>query len=63
MLKEFIKHIQETTTPRTITVDGHTFLVTSDGNAAEVVPNHYYPATLNLNSLDALAKLVRTEAS
>lgn len=35
MLKEFIKHIQETTTPRTITVDGHTFLVTSDGNAHE----------------------------
>ena len=67
MLKEFIKHIQETTQPLIQTIDpdidsGSTFAVTSDGKAVELRPSIDHPDTLPLHSLDALVKLVQTEA-
>ena len=61
MLKEFIKHIQETTQPLVRSVDGCTFRITSDGDVEEILPTIFHPDTLPLNSLDALVKMVKTE--
>lgn len=64
MLKEFIEHIQKTTQPLIHEeVDGTTFVITADGEVKEVLPVCFHPDTLDLNSLDALVKLVKTEAS
>lgn len=67
MLKEFIKHIQETTQPLIREIDpeidtGSTFVITHDGVAQELRPTIDHPDTLVLHSLDALVKLVQTEA-
>ncbi len=63
MLKEFIAHIQKTTQPLIQQVGGSTFAVSSDGNAREIRPAIDHPDTLALHSLDALVKLVQTEAA
>ncbi len=68
MLKSFIKHIQDTTQPLIHTIDpdidsGSTFVVASNGETVELRPVIDHPDTLPLHSLDALVKLVRTEAS
>lgn len=63
MLKEFIEHIQKTTQPLITNVNGSTFCVTSDGNTEELLPTIFHPYTLDLNSLDALVTLVKTEAT
>lgn len=68
MLKEFIEHIQKTTQPLLCTVDpdiysGNTFAVTPDGYVHEIRPAIDHPDILPLHSLDALVKLVRTEAA
>lgn len=63
MLKEFIEHIQKTTQPLIQQVGDSTFAIGSDGSAEEIRPTIDRPDTLPLHSLDALVKLVRTEAS
>lgn len=63
MLKEFIEHIQKTTQPLIQQVGNSTFAIGSDGCAKEIRPTIDHPDTLPLHSLDALVKLVRTEAS
>lgn len=64
MLKEFIEHIQKTTQPIIREhLDGNTFVITSDGTVRELLPEYFHPDTLSLNSLDAMVKLVKTEAS
>lgn len=63
MLKEFIAHIQETTRPQIIKVGDSTFAVNADGGANELRPMIDHPDTLPLTSLDALVKLVHSEAS
>ena len=63
MLKEFIEHIQKTTQPLITTVNGSAFRITADGNVKEILPTIFHPDTLDLNSLDALVTMVRTEAS
>ncbi|MCR1905159.1 hypothetical protein [Intestinimonas butyriciproducens] len=63
MLKEFIEHIQNTTQPQIRVVEGATFAITADGVAKEILPTIFHPDPLPLNSLDAMVKLVRTEAS
>lgn len=62
MLKEFIAHIQETTRPQIVDIDGRNFSVAPGGAAVEIRPTIDRPATLPLNSLDALVKLVESEA-
>jgi len=62
MLKEFIEHIQKTTQPIIREIGSATFAVTADGEASEIRPAIDHPDTLPLHSLDALVKLVRTEA-
>lgn len=63
MLKEFIEHIQRTTQPLIRSVGESTFAINADGTAKEILPTIFHPDPLPLNSLDALVKLVRTEAS
>ena len=63
MLKEFIEHIQKTTQPLITNVNGSTFRITSDGDSEELLPTIFHPYTLDLNSLDALVTMVRTEAT
>lgn len=62
MLKEFIKHIQETTKPVIYEADGVKYVISSDGEAKELRPEIDIIDTITLNSLDALVKLVRSEA-
>lgn len=63
MLKEFIEHIQNTTRPQIVEIDGHTFAITAQGEYCELRPELDYPSSLTLHSLDALVKLVKTEAA
>jgi len=63
VLKEFIEHIQETTQPLIREVGGSTFAISATGRAEEIRPTIDHPDTLTLNSLDALVKLVKTEAA
>ena len=63
MLKELVQHIQKTTQPLILDVGGSKFSITGDGRATEIRPAIDHPETLTLHSLDALVKLVRTEAA
>lgn len=63
MLKEFIAHIQETTRPQIVEIDGSNFSIAPGGAAIEIRPTIDHPDTLPLHSLDALVKLVQTEAA
>ncbi len=62
MLKDFIAHIQNTTQPLLRAIGDHTFVITADGKSEELRPIIDHPDTLPLHSLDALVKLVRSEA-
>lgn len=63
MLKEFIEHIQNTTQPQIVEKDGATFVVYAGEAPHQLRPDIDHPDILPLHSLDALVKLVRTEAS
>lgn len=63
MLKEFIEHIQNTTRPQIFEKDGATFVVYAGEAPHQLRPDIDHPDILPLHSLDALVKLVRTEAS
>ena len=63
MLKEFIAHIQGTTQPFVQEVDGSTFVIGGSGGVKEPHPSIYHPDTLSLHSLEALVKMVQTEAA
>ena len=62
MLKEFIAHIQKTTQPLVCEIGGSTFAIDGNGIAREIRPEISHPDTLTLHSLEALVKLVKTEA-
>jgi len=62
MLKEAIEHIQETTQPVILEVEGRTFCVNRDGDTSEIRPSLDVPEVLIINSLDALVKMIKTEA-
>lgn len=64
MFKEAIQHIQETAArPFLQEIDGVTYLIDQEGQYQQVKPELEYQEELALTSLDALVKLVRTEAS
>ena len=63
MLKEMIEHIQTTALPRLYSANDHTFCITHDGKVTELLSDCFHPDTLTLHSLDALVKLVITEAA
>lgn len=63
MLRAAIEKILEIATPAIIERDGEHFIATHDGEFKQIRKELDFPATLSLNSLDALIKLVKTEAS
>lgn len=63
MLKAAIEKILEIATPAIIERNGEQFVATHDGEIKQIREELDFPATLLLNSLDALIKLVKTEAS
>lgn len=63
MLKEFISHIQRTTQPQIREVGGSVFAVNHDGSVKEIRPSISHLDTLSLRSLEALVKMVQTEAA
>lgn len=63
MLKEFIQHIQETTQPLVKEIGGETFSITARGSVTQIREEIDRPETLTLHSLDALVKLVKSEAT
>lgn len=62
MLKECIEHIQKTALPKIEEIGGATFAICADGTVEEIRPIIDHPDTLSLGSLDALVKMIRTEA-
>lgn len=62
MLKEFIEHIQRTTQPVVKEIEGRNFVLHGDGGAEELRPTPDRIEPITLNSLDALEKMVKTEA-
>lgn len=62
MLKALFEHIQNTASAKIETIKDTTYIITRDGEYDEIVPDVIAPDTLGLNSLDALVKMVRTEA-
>lgn len=63
MLKEFIEHIQKTTQPIIKQIGDSTFVIKGIGGTEELHPAIYHPDTLPLHSLEALVKMVQTEAA
>ena len=59
MLKAAIEKISELAKPTTLEVDGKTY---ANASFFEVEPKRHYPDSIRLNSLEALAAMVRTEA-
>lgn len=62
MLKALYEKILSTAQPILTAVENSMFCVTSDGTAKELRPTIDHPDTLPLNSLDALVKMIKTEA-
>ena len=63
MLKAAIETILKVAQPAFVQKNGEEFVVTYDGEITQIKTDLEYPDTLTLNSLDALIKLVKTEAS
>nr|DAI30373.1 MAG TPA: hypothetical protein [Caudoviricetes sp.] len=61
MIKAAIEKIQELSQPVISVIEGHTFAIHGE-TATELRPTLDFPQTLGLCSLDALVKLVKTEA-
>lgn len=62
MLKAAIEKIQELCKPEILKIGESTFAIRTDGKAHEILRSEFRPNTITLNSLDALVKLVKTEA-
>lgn len=62
MLKEAIEKIEAMSRPQPFTVDGKTYVLDAEGKPAEVRPGLDVPEPLRVNSLDALATLIRFDA-
>lgn len=62
MLKALYEKILSTAQPVLTVVENAMFCVTSDGTAKELRPTIDHPDILPLNSLDALVKMIKTEA-
>lgn len=62
MLKAAIEKIQEMTKPLIQEIEGRTFSVSTEGGVKEIRPCLDLADTLPLTSLDALVKMIKTEA-
>lgn len=63
MLKEAIAKIEEMAHPLLACVEDRTFAITSSGEPMEIRPIHYQQRPVELNSLDALVKMLKTEGA
>ena len=63
MLKEFIEHIQKTAQPIIRETADAVYAITASGEAKKVTALPCPPDTITLTSLDALVKMVQTEAA
>lgn len=61
MIKAAIEKIQQMSQPKIEEIDGRHFFLNDDG-AGEILPEVFRPETMGLNSLDAMVKMVKTEA-
>lgn len=61
MLKAAIEKIQEMAKPLLHSEDGHLYRI-GEADYEEIKPELIYPGELSLNSLDAMVKLIKTEA-
>ena len=62
MLKAAIEKIESMVEPTVYEMDGHAYVLNSDGQINEIMPEVIVPKSKQLNSLDALVKMVKTEA-
>lgn len=62
MLKAAIEKIESMSNPTIYEKDGHCFLIDRDGNFSEIMPEIIAPFYERLTSLDAIVKMVQTEA-
>lgn len=62
MLKAAIEKITEIAQPTIKEIEGRTFAINSDGEANEIRPTIDAPCPIQLNSLDSLVKMMKTEA-
>lgn len=64
MLKEAIQYIRETASkPEVRDIKGVSYIIDKEGGYQQVKPDVEYPEELTLTSLDALVKMVKTEAT
>lgn len=63
MLKEALEKLESMAQPTLVNVDGAVFSIANDGGVDELRPTIDHPDTLPLHSLDALVKMVKTEAT
>lgn len=61
MIRDAIQKIEEMALPRIEEIKGHTYAI-SKGDVIEILPEVFKPERRELYSLDALVKLVKTEA-
>ena len=63
MLKEAIEKIEAMAAkPEVKVIDGHNYIIDKDGAYTEIKPDINVPESIRLHSLDAVVKMVRTEA-
>lgn len=62
ILKDAIDKIESMVKPTTGEVNGHWYTILPDGSYKEIIPDHELPETIELNSLDAVITMVKTEA-
>lgn len=63
MIRAAIEKIEEMVQPQQVSLNGHDYLLDKDGTYKEILPEYPSPDEINLYSLDALVKMVRTEAT
>lgn len=61
MIKAAIEKIQQMSQPDIQEIEGRHFFLNGDG-ATEILPQVFLPETIELKSLDAMVKMVKTEA-
>lgn len=63
MLKEAIEKIEAMAAkPEVKVIDGHNYIIDKDGTYTEIRPDVYHPEGIRLHSLEAVVKMIKTEA-
>ena len=62
LTRETLEKIEEMCDPFVHELDGENYVITKDGDVTRIRPEPDYATILNLNSLDALIQMARTEA-